>query len=199
MIEVTKPLEETASSIPGVSTVRSITAGDRRKYRSTSTGAPTCSRRSSSCREGSPTSAPRFRPRDDSDGADVGGGLPILGYSLTSDSVSLVDLRDIALYQIRPALMRVGGVARVEVTGGDTREFRVTVAPEKLAAYHLDIRQVADAIQKANLVSSAGLVENNFRLYLSLVSASTGAPRTSAPALWPFAVESPCGSATWRR
>ena len=44
--------------------------------------------------------------------------FPILGYSLTSDSISLVDLRDIALYQIRPALMRVEGVARVEITRG---------------------------------------------------------------------------------
>ena len=74
------------------------------------------------------------------------------------------------MYQIRPALLRVSGVARVEVVGGDTREFSISVSPEKLAAYHLDIRQVADAIRKTNLLVSPGLVTNNYQLYLSLVS-----------------------------
>ena len=46
--------------------------------------------------------------------------FPVLGYSLTSDTQSLVELRDLALYQIRPVLSTVTGVARVEVQGGDT-------------------------------------------------------------------------------
>jgi CzcA family heavy metal efflux pump len=171
MIEVTKPLEETASSIPGVSTVRSITGRGSTEI-SVNLNWGTDVQQTLQLLQGriaNVRSALPARATIQTEQMSVA-VFPILGYSLTSDFVSLVDLRDIALYQIRPALMRVGGVARVEVTGGDTREFRVTVAPEKLAAYHLDIRQVADAIQKANLVSSAGLVENNFRLYLSLVS-----------------------------
>lgn len=96
--------------------------------------------------------------------------FPILGYSLTSDTLSLVELRDIALYQIRPALMRVNGVARVEVTGGDVREFLVDVSPEKLATHKLDVRQIAEAIEKTNQVASPGLVNNNFQIYLSVVS-----------------------------
>ena len=66
--------------------------------------------------------------------------------------------------------MKVRGVARVEITGGDTREFLVTVSPEKLSTYRLDIRQVSDAIEKTNFISSTGLVDNNYQLYLSLVS-----------------------------
>ena len=96
--------------------------------------------------------------------------FPIHGYSLTSDRLSLVELRDIALYQIRPALLKVKGVARIEVVGGDTREFLVTVLPEKLAAYRLDIRQVAEAIQNTNFVESSGFVDNNYQMYLALVS-----------------------------
>jgi CzcA family heavy metal efflux pump len=171
MIEVTKPLEETASSIPGVSTVRSITGRGSTEI-SVNLNWGTDVQQTLQLLQGriaNVRSALPARAVIQTEQMSVA-VFPILGYSLTSDSVSLVDLRDIALYQIRPALMRVGGVARVEVTGGDTREFRVTVAPEKLAAYHLDVRQVSDAIQKANLVSSAGLVENNYRLYLSLVS-----------------------------
>ena len=94
---------------------------------------------------------------------------PIEGFSLTSDTISQVAMRDLALYTIRPALLQVPGVARVEITGGEQREFWVTVDPQKLAEYHLDIRDVNDAIKKANVVASTGLVENNYHLYLSLV------------------------------
>ena len=66
--------------------------------------------------------------------------------------------------------MRVNGVAKAEITGGDTREFRVTALPEKLAAYRIKIGDIADAIQKSNLIASSGLVDNNYQIYLSLVS-----------------------------
>jgi CzcA family heavy metal efflux pump len=178
MIEVTKPLEETASSVPGVRVVRSITGrGSTELSVNLDWGTDVMQTlqllqgRIANIRSSLPAKA-----TIQTEQMQVA-VFPILGYSLTSDSVSLVDLRDIALYQIRPALMRVRGVARVEVTGGDTREFRVTVAPEKLAAYRLDIRQVSDAIGKANSIASAGRVENNYQLYLSLVS---GLYRTSA-------------------
>src|SRR5581483_10883631 len=67
---------------------------------------------------------------------------PIEGYSLTSTTTSMVALRDLAQYTIRPVLLQVPGVARVEITGGQQREFWVTVDPRKLVYYHLDIRQV---------------------------------------------------------
>jgi CzcA family heavy metal efflux pump len=171
MIQVTKPLEETASSVPGVRIVRSITGRGSTEI-SVNLDWGTDVQQTLQLLQGRIANVRSALPP----GATIQteqmqvAVFPILGYSLSSDSVSLVDLRDIALYQIRPALMRVAGVARVEVTGGDTREFRVTVAPEKLASYRLDIRQVSDAIQKANVVGSAGLVENNYQLYLSLVS-----------------------------
>ena len=94
---------------------------------------------------------------------------PIEGYSLTSTNVSQVVMHDFAQYTLRPALLQVPGVARVEITGGEQSEFWVTVDPQKLAYYHLDIRQVSDAIKKANVVASTGLVENSYQLYLSLV------------------------------
>jgi CzcA family heavy metal efflux pump len=171
MVEVTKPLEEVASSIPGVNVVRSITS---RGSTEISIGLDWSANvqevlqllqgRIANVRNSLPATA---AIQAEQMTVSV---FPILGYSLTSDSLDLVRLRDIALYQVRPALLRVQGVARVEVTGGDTREFAVTVSPAKLAAYHLDARQVADAIAKANLVGSSGMVYNNYQMYLSLVS-----------------------------
>ena len=171
MVEVTKPLEEAASSVPGVTLVRSITSrGSSEISISLEWGIDVQQKlqllqgRISNIRNTIPATATIQAEQMQ---VSV---FPILGYSLTSETLSLVELRDIALYQIRPALMRVSGVARIEITGGDTREFRVTVSPEKLAAYHLSIRDVSTAIEKLNNVNSSGLVDNNHQLYLSLVS-----------------------------
>jgi CzcA family heavy metal efflux pump len=99
--------------------------------------------------------------------------FPILGYALTSDSVSQADLRALSDYVLRPALVRIPGVSQVQVQGGRLREFQVHLDPEKLAARKIASSDVVDAIRKNNLVDSAGLIEANHELYLSLV---TGKP-----------------------
>ena len=171
MAEVTKPLEEVSSSIPGVQLVRSITS---RGSTEISLGLDWSANVQETLQllQGRMSNIRNTLPPTASIQAEqmTVSVFPILGYSLTSDSIDQVRLRDIALYQIRPALLRVSGVARVEVVGGETREFAVTVAPAKLAAYGLDIRQVADAIEKTNQVTASGLVNNNYLMYLSLAS-----------------------------
>ena len=171
MIEVTKPLEEVASSIPGVRTVRSITG---RGSTEISIGLDWGSNVQQTLQmlQGRISNVRNELPATASVQAEqmFVAVFPIHAYSLTSDKLSLVELRDIALYQIRPALLRVKGVAKVEITGGDTREFLVTLSAARLAAYHLNPNQVSEAINKTNVISSSGLVENNYQLYLSLAS-----------------------------
>ena len=171
LVEVTKPLEEVVSSVPGVRTVRSITSrGGTEISIGLDWGNDVLQTlqflqgRIANIRNELPATASVFAEQM------TVSVFPIHGYSLTSDTLNMVELRDIALYQIRPALLRVKGVSAVQVFGGDTREFLVTVSPEKLAAYHLDIRQVAEAVRNTNFVSSSGLFDNNYQLYLSLVS-----------------------------
>lgn len=92
--------------------------------------------------------------------------FPVLGYSLTSDTRSLVELRDIALYQIRPVLSSVTGVGRVEVLGGDTAEYQVIVDPAKLDSLELSLEDVAKALSAANVLTAVGKLEENYKLYL---------------------------------
>ncbi|MEO8429950.1 MAG: efflux RND transporter permease subunit [Acidobacteriota bacterium] len=99
--------------------------------------------------------------------------FPVLGYSLTSDTLSQAALREIADFQLRPALVQIPGVAQVQVQGGALREFQVHLDPQALAARKLAASEVVDAIRKNNVLNSAGLVESNHELYLSLV---TGKP-----------------------
>ena len=171
MIEVTKPLEDVCSSVPGVEIVRSATGRGSTEislglswHVDVKEALQTIQNRIADIRTSLPSDA-----TIDVERMSVA-VVPILGYSLTSDSISSVELRDIAMYRIRPAIIRVAGVARVEVVGGETREFHIVVSPEKLAAYKLNIRDVSSAISRTNGIASAGLVENNYHLYLSLVS-----------------------------
>ncbi len=92
--------------------------------------------------------------------------FPVLAYSLTSDTHSLIELRDLARYQLRPLLSTVKGVARVSVLGGNVEEYRVTVNPAKLASYGLSLSDVAKALSATNVITAVGRLEDNYKLYL---------------------------------
>ncbi len=92
--------------------------------------------------------------------------FPIVGYSLTSDQQSLVTLRDLALYQIRPALSTITGVARIDVLGGETEEYQVIVDPGRLQAFDLSLQDVANALSASNILTAVGRLEENNKLYL---------------------------------
>ncbi|MBZ0107159.1 MAG: efflux RND transporter permease subunit [Candidatus Scalindua rubra] len=94
--------------------------------------------------------------------------FPVLGYSLISDTRSLVELRDIALFRIRPVLSTVTGVARVGVLGGAVEEYQIVVNPEKLNSYGLNINDVAKAVSGSNVIKAVGRMEENYKLYLVL-------------------------------
>jgi hydrophobe/amphiphile efflux-1 (HAE1) family protein len=96
--------------------------------------------------------------------------FPVIGYSLTSDSRDAASLRDLATYTIKPNLARLPGVAQVGVLGGKTREFHVIIDPQRLAARNVTSRQVVDAIKNANVIESPGLIDENHKLELALVS-----------------------------
>ena len=92
--------------------------------------------------------------------------FPVLAYSMTSDVRSLVTLRDIALYQLRPLLSTVKGVAKVGVVGGEQEEFHVTVNPAKLDSFGLTISDVAKALSASNIITAVGRLEDHYKLYL---------------------------------
>ncbi len=94
--------------------------------------------------------------------------FPVAGYSLTSKASSLVTLRDFAQYELVPLLSTIDGVGSVEVQGGAISEYRVEVDPNRLAAYGLDLAAVSAALSAANVLGSAGRVEDRYKLYLML-------------------------------
>jgi len=102
--------------------------------------------------------------------------FPVTGYSLTSDKRDQATLTDLATYIVRPQLARLPGVAIVGVAGGKTREFHVTIDPDKLAAHNVSTQQVVDAIRNSNIIVSPGLIEENHQLELALISGQAKRP-----------------------
>ena len=102
--------------------------------------------------------------------------FPVTGYSLTSDKRDQATLTDLANYVVRPQLARLPGVAIVGVAGGKTREFHVTIDPEKLTAHNVSAQQVAEAIRNSNIIVSPGLIEENHQLELALISGQAKRP-----------------------
>lgn len=92
--------------------------------------------------------------------------FPVLAYSMTSNTHSPVELRDIALYQLRPRLSAIEGVARIGILGGAVEEYRVTVNPARLASYNLTLSDVSKALSAANVISAVGRLEDHYKLYL---------------------------------
>ena len=85
----------------------------------------------------------------------------VMGIGITSDSKSLMELRSMVDWTLRPHLMAVQGVADVNVFGGDVKQYQVQVNPDKLVLYGLTMQEVMNAASKATGVRGAGFIENN--------------------------------------
>lgn len=170
MIDVTRPLEEAARAVPGVTLVKSMTSrGSCEIDVSFEWGTDIIQAlellqgQVAGIRNQLPSTVSIQIARMN---ATV---FPIEGFSLVSDSLDQVQLRDLAYYTIRPVLTRINGIAQVVVQGGRQREFLVQVDPDKLQSYGLNIEQVVSAVNNTNFVSSTGLVQRNYQIYLTLV------------------------------
>jgi len=107
--------------------------------------------------------------------------FPIIGYSLTSDTVPPNKLWEIATYDLKPRLNRLDGVATVIIQGGRVPEFQVTPDPARLHAAGITVTDILDAIRKTNLIDSPGLIEHDHQLVLGLISGQVRTPEQIGP------------------
>lgn len=82
----------------------------------------------------------------------------VLIVGLTADSTSMLDLRTIADWTIRPRLLSTGGVAQVAVLGGDIKEYQIQVDPARLRHYNLTMDDVLQATDNMNQNSNGGVL-----------------------------------------
>ena len=84
------------------------------------------------------------------------GEMMILG--LTADSTSLLDLRTIADWTIRPRLLSTGGVAQVTVIGGDIKEYQILLDPARMKHYGVGLNEVLDVCRNMNRNANGGVL-----------------------------------------
>lgn len=94
--------------------------------------------------------------------------FPVIGLSLTGPGHSLTELWETARYTLQPRLLRIPGVARTGIVGGRVPEYHVVVDPLRLQAVNLSLNQVADALLKNNLIVPTGMLEEDYKLYLTV-------------------------------
>src|SRR5688572_13692300 len=82
----------------------------------------------------------------------------ILFISLTSPRHGQLDLRTVAMTQVRRRLLAIAGVSQVTPIGGDTKQYQVVLSPERLRAFGLSPAEVARALEETNENVAAGVL-----------------------------------------
>lgn len=90
----------------------------------------------------------------------------IMIVSLTTDSLSMLDLRTLADRVVRPRLLSVAGVAQVSVIGGDIKEYQIFPDPMRMKHYGVTLDQLLTASRGANLNSNGGTLYQYGQEYL---------------------------------
>jgi CzcA family heavy metal efflux pump len=172
MATITRPIEEAMKSIPGVTSVRSSTSrGAAIINVSFSWGTDMhqaelyVSSQLSNIRSDLASSASTDVSR-----VSFSLSYPIMGISLASPTRSQMDLWETATYTIKPLFLQIPGISAVEIQGGRQPEFHVTVDPLKLQAANLSMQDISDALTQNNLVAAAGMMVENYHLYLTTVN-----------------------------
>ena len=168
-MEVAKPIEEAAMMVEGVRTVRTnISRGsaeinidfqwDQDMFRAYQLVQAQVSGIQSELPPGIIIEVRRFTTST----------YPVAGYALTSDKLDLLELRDVAIFTLRPQLASIPGVFNVEVMGGHQREYWVNLDPQKLASLQLDYKKIEEALKNANNLQYVGRLNEANKLYLNI-------------------------------
>lgn len=171
LVTVTRPIEEALSSVPGLERVQSITSRGSVEvdlffswkvdmFRTLELVNAALARIQSSLPPTAAVTSNRL----------TFAAFPIMGYSLTSSSVPMTRLWELATYEIKPRLNRLSGVSTVVVQGGQEPEFEVEPDPAKLAETAVTVPGLLDAVRRNNMIDSPGMLQANHQLILSLVT-----------------------------
>jgi len=98
--------------------------------------------------------------------------LPVMGYSLVSDTKNQVELKLIAEYIVKPYLSRIAGVASVQVIGGKVKEYRIIPDEGRLSLLKISPQAILDVIQNSDFIKSNGYTVDYNRLYLTVTDAT---------------------------
>ncbi|MBU6441790.1 MAG: efflux RND transporter permease subunit, partial [Betaproteobacteria bacterium] len=169
VLQVTQPLEEAIRRVPGVVTVRSETSRGSSDIYVTFHWGSNMGLAAVQVNEAANQVLPMLPPGTTIRSKRMDPTVdPIIAYSLTSSTLSPVQLYDLAQLDLRPLLSGVGGVGRVQVQGGQQEEYHVIVDPARLQALNLSLADVERTLSGGNGVKALGHLEDRYKLLLAL-------------------------------
>src|SRR5438067_9773687 len=153
MVTITRPIEEAVNSVPGLQEVRSNTSRgsaeidlffdwDVDMFQTLQYVNAAISRVQPELPPTATIAANRM----------TFASFPIIGYSLTSDTVPQTQLWELATYQLKPRLNRLNGVASVVLQGGEQPEFLIQPDSARLLSASVTVTDILDVIKRTNLI-----------------------------------------------
>jgi CzcA family heavy metal efflux pump len=181
MVTITRPIEEAVNSVPGLQEVRSTTSRGSAEidlffdwnmdmFQTLQYVNSAISRVQTELPPTATIVANRM----------TFASFPVIGYSMTSETVPQTQLWDLATYEVKPRLNRLNGVSSVVIQGGQEPEFHIQPNPAKLLTAGVTVTDILDAMKRTNLIDSPGLFERNHQLVLGLISGQVQTPEQIA-------------------
>ena len=98
--------------------------------------------------------------------------LPVMGYTIESNTMTAIEMKQLALYTIKPFLSQVSGVSEVRVIGGKTKEYWLQLDLRKMSSYGITPDAVNNALAQTNFIRSNGYLSDYRFLYLTTTDAT---------------------------
>lgn len=98
--------------------------------------------------------------------------LPVIGYTLEGHGKSPIELKQLAIYTIKPFLSQVGGVSEVRVIGGKQKEYWLQLDQRKMSALMIGPDTISGALAQTNFIRTNGYLSDYRYLYLTTTDAS---------------------------
>jgi len=174
MVTVTKPLEAAIKQVPDLQTIRSTTSRgtcELSAYMDWSANIDLAQQRieskiaevSNSLPPGVQITVAKMNPAI----------LPVLGYSLeTGNNLPQIDIKQLALYTVKPFLSQVQGVSEVRIIGGKQKEYWLTLDMQKMSTLGITPDMLTNTLAQTNFIRSNGYLSDYHLLYLTVTDAT---------------------------
>jgi CzcA family heavy metal efflux pump len=98
--------------------------------------------------------------------------LPVNGYTLESHNLSAIELKQLAVYTVKPFLSQVSGISEIRVIGGKSKEYWLVLNPQKMSALGVTPDVITNTLAQTAFIKSNGYLADFKMLYLTVTDAS---------------------------
>lgn len=173
MVSVTKPLEAAIKQVPDLQTIRSTTSRGSCEISAFMTWNSDIDVNQQHIESKISEIRNTLPPDVDITVAKMNPSiLPVMGYSVESNTRSPIELKQLAIYTIKPFLSQVEGISEIRITGGRTKEYWLQLNVQKMSTFSITPDLINTALAQTNFIKSNGFLSDYRYLYLTITDAT---------------------------